>query len=78
MAGVGGQTSDQVADSLDLHERFVREWLLGQAAAGLIERHDDGTFELTDVQAAVLAGVMVFIWTRPEGGSVPAQSDLSR
>ena len=30
------------------------------------------------VQAAALVGVMVFIWTRPEGGSVPAQSDLSR
>jgi len=28
---------------------------LGQAAAGLIDRHDDGSFELTDVQSAVLA-----------------------
>lgn len=30
------------------------------------------------VQAAALAGVMVFIWTRPEGAAVAVQSDLSR
>jgi len=55
MAGSGVMSSHQVADAAELHERFVREWLLGQAAAGLIDRHDDGRFELTDVQAAVLA-----------------------
>ena len=54
MAGRGLMTSDEVAAATDLHERFVREWLLGQAAAGLIE-HVEGAFELTDVQAAVLA-----------------------
>lgn len=55
MAGAGPQTSVEVAAAAGLHERFVREWLLGQAAAGLIDRHDDGSFELTPVQAAVLA-----------------------
>ena len=55
MAGKGVMTSHDVAAAAELHERFVREWLLGQAAAGLIDRHDDGSFELTDVQAAVLA-----------------------
>lgn len=30
------------------------------------------------VQAAALIGVMVFIWTRPEGAAATAQSDLSR
>lgn len=55
MAGAGVMTSDEVAAAAGLHERFVREWLLGQAAAGLIDRHDDGSFELTPVQAAVLA-----------------------
>lgn len=55
MAGRGITTSDEVAAAAGLHERFVREWLLGQAAAGLIERHDDGSYELTAVQAAVLA-----------------------
>ena len=55
MAGGGVMTSHDVAAAAELHERFVREWLLGQAAAGLIDRHEDGSFELTDVQAAVLA-----------------------
>lgn len=55
MADAGAVTSDDVARAAGLHERFVREWLLGQAAAGLVERHDDGRFELTPVQAAVLA-----------------------
>ena len=55
MSSRGVMTSHEVAAAADLHERFVREWLLGQAAAGLIDRHDDGSFELTDVQSAVLA-----------------------
>ena len=55
MAGGGVMTSHEVAEAAELHERFVREWLLGQAAAGLIDRTDDGSFELTAVQAAVLA-----------------------
>lgn len=55
MAGGGPMSSVDVAAAAELHERFVREWLLGQAAAGLIDRHDDGSFELTDIQATVLA-----------------------
>jgi 2-polyprenyl-3-methyl-5-hydroxy-6-metoxy-1,4-benzoquinol methylase len=55
MAASGVMTSHDVAAAAELHERFVREWLLGQAAAGLVDRHDDGSFELTEVQAAVLA-----------------------
>jgi len=55
MRDQGPMTTDQVADAAGLHERFVREWLLGQAAAELITRDEDGRFELTDVQAAVLA-----------------------
>ena len=55
MADAGPMSTHEVAAAAGLHERFVREWLLGQAAAGLIERLDDGRFELTDVQAAVLA-----------------------
>ena len=38
MAGSGPMTSDDLAMASDLNERFVREWLLGQAAAGLIDR----------------------------------------
>jgi len=54
MAGSGPMTSHDVAGETDLNEQFLREWLLGQAAAGLIDRHDDGSFELTNVQAAVV------------------------
>lgn len=55
MAGAGPLTSAEVAERTGLHERFVREWLLGQAAARLIERDEDGRFQLTPVQAALLA-----------------------
>jgi 2-polyprenyl-3-methyl-5-hydroxy-6-metoxy-1,4-benzoquinol methylase len=68
----------EVADRADLDERFVREWLLGQAAAGLIDRHDDGRFELTTVQAAVLAdeeGSLAFAAGAFRGGIDPAGVD---
>lgn len=55
MHDTGTMSSDELAANAGLNERLVREWLLGQAAAGLIERTDDGRFELTPVQAAVLA-----------------------
>ena len=55
MQGQGLMTTDAIADAADLNERFVREWLHGQAAAGLLDRSPDGLFELTDIQAAVLA-----------------------
>ena len=55
MSGAGPMTSHDVAEATGLHERFVREWLFGQAAARLLDRHSDGTFELNPVQSAVLA-----------------------
>ncbi len=55
MAGKGPLGSSELATLSDCDERFVREWLFGQAAANLIQRHGDGTFELSPVQAAVLA-----------------------
>lgn len=55
MNGAGPMSSDDLAAKTGTHERFVREWLLGQAAAKLIGRNDDGSFELSEVQAAVLA-----------------------
>lgn len=55
LAGKGPTTAADLATATDCHERFVQEWLLGQAAAKLIDRHTDGTFELTPVQALVLA-----------------------
>lgn len=55
MQGRGPITSHELAADLDLNERFVREWLMGQAAARLVDRVEDGVFELTAVQAQVLA-----------------------
>ncbi|NNE72144.1 MAG: methyltransferase domain-containing protein [Acidimicrobiales bacterium] len=77
MAGAGPMTSDAVADATGLHERFVREWLYGQAAAGLLD-HVDGTFELTDVGAEVLAheaDSLAFAVGAFRGGTEPAVVD---
>ena len=46
-------TSDELADTTALHERWVREWLHAVAAAGLVE-HDDGRFNLTPEAKATL------------------------
>ncbi|HVN52095.1 MAG TPA: class I SAM-dependent methyltransferase [Acidimicrobiales bacterium] len=61
LAGAGARSAADVASRASLDERWVREWLSGQAAAGLLVRHDDATFELTGPGAAVLAD---------EGGSL--------
>ena len=55
LRALGRADSQTLADAAGCNERFVREWLLGVAAARLIVHHDDSTFELTPVQAAVLA-----------------------
>ena len=47
-------TSEQLAAQTGLHERWVREWLHGQAAAGLID-HTEGRFALSPIAALVLA-----------------------
>jgi 2-polyprenyl-3-methyl-5-hydroxy-6-metoxy-1,4-benzoquinol methylase len=51
----GPVTSAELAARSGLHERWVREWLHGQASAGLVRYAGDGRFELTGEQAAVLA-----------------------
>lgn len=55
MHKAGPLTSTQLADKLGLSERWVREWLHGQAAAGYIEYPGDGQFLLSDEAAMVLA-----------------------
>lgn len=55
LRGAGPVTSQELAEKTGLEERWLREWLRGQGAAGLVEYRGDGRFELTDVQAAVLA-----------------------
>ncbi len=51
----GPITSDELARKTGLHERWVREWLRGQAAARLIDYRGDGRFELSPEGTAVLA-----------------------
>jgi 2-polyprenyl-3-methyl-5-hydroxy-6-metoxy-1,4-benzoquinol methylase len=45
LAESGGATSEQLAETTKLHERWVREWARQQTAAGLLS-HDDGVFSL--------------------------------
>jgi len=55
MAGQGPLTSVEVADKAGLHERWVREWLYAQCAAGVVSYAGDARFEVSDEVAALLA-----------------------
>ena len=55
LAGAGPVTAAELAVATGLHERWLLEWLRGQAAAGLLSSGDGSSFELTPVGAAVLA-----------------------
>lgn len=50
---IGPASSRELAEKMQLHERWVREWLHNQAAAGLIER-DGERFTLSPEGRAVL------------------------
>ncbi|MEM7017153.1 MAG: class I SAM-dependent methyltransferase [Pseudomonadota bacterium] len=54
MDGEGLMTSSELAEKTGLHERWVREWLHGQAAGSLLE-YEEGRFELTPEGAEILA-----------------------
>jgi 2-polyprenyl-3-methyl-5-hydroxy-6-metoxy-1,4-benzoquinol methylase len=55
MADAGPTTAADLAAATGLHERWLLEWLRGQAAAGLIDSADGETFELSREAQAVLA-----------------------
>jgi 2-polyprenyl-3-methyl-5-hydroxy-6-metoxy-1,4-benzoquinol methylase len=55
MRGAGALTGKELAGRAGLHERWVLEWLRGQAAAGLLDYRGDGRFELSAEAALVLA-----------------------
>ena len=55
MSGAGPLTSEDLARRTGLHERWVREWLYGQAATNLIDYKGESRFELSPESAAVLA-----------------------
>jgi 2-polyprenyl-3-methyl-5-hydroxy-6-metoxy-1,4-benzoquinol methylase len=54
LADAGPATSADLAEKTSLDERWVREWLQQQAAAGLLE-HDRGRFSLTPEAEQILA-----------------------
>jgi 2-polyprenyl-3-methyl-5-hydroxy-6-metoxy-1,4-benzoquinol methylase len=53
--GAGPVTSVELAKKTGLHERWVREWIRGQAASGLIDYKGDDRFELSPEVALFLA-----------------------
>jgi 2-polyprenyl-3-methyl-5-hydroxy-6-metoxy-1,4-benzoquinol methylase len=53
--GAGALSSEALAAKTGLHERWVREWLRGQAAAGLLAYDGSGGFSLSAVGGLVLA-----------------------
>lgn len=72
--GAGPVTAAELAASTGLQERWLLEWLRGQAAARLLESADGERFELTPVGAAVLAdedGSLAFAAGAFEGGRAP-------
>ena len=84
MAGAGPLTSEELAERAGgLSERWVREWVSSQAAAGLVEHVEAATldggvdrFELTPAGAAVLVddGTSLFSAVGAFGG--PLETDL--
>jgi len=56
MAGAGKLSAEELAARTRTNERYVREWLANQASGGYVTYDpQDGTFELPDEHAAVLA-----------------------
>lgn len=53
--GAGPLTSAELAAKTNLHERWVREWLRGQAAARLLDYDGADRFALSPIAALVLA-----------------------
>ncbi len=55
LAANGPLTSQELADRLDLNERYVREWLRGLTAAGYLEEPEPGRFLLPAEHVPALA-----------------------
>jgi SAM-dependent methyltransferase len=53
LAGQGPQSADEVASGADCNLRLTREWLDGQAAAGLVEYDPDGDLYTLSPEAAM-------------------------
>ena len=58
LAEEGPLTSEELAAKTELSERWVREWIQQQGAAGVLEYQGEGRFALSAEGAAVLANEM--------------------
>lgn len=56
LSGIGAATSQELADSAGLQERYVREWLHGVTVARIVELDAEGRFRLPAEHAALLTG----------------------
>jgi 2-polyprenyl-3-methyl-5-hydroxy-6-metoxy-1,4-benzoquinol methylase len=78
MVGAGPLSPAELASRMGLQERWLLEWMRGQAAAQLLDYHDDGRFELSPAGAAVLAdeeGSIAFASGAFTGGTPPEVAD---
>ncbi len=55
LSDAGPLTSQELADRTGLHERWVREWMFQQGAAGVLDHKGDDRFELSAEGRVVLA-----------------------
>ncbi len=78
LQGAGAVTAAELADKTGLKERWLLEWLRGQAAARLVDYHDGDRFELSPEGACVLAdeeGSLAFAAGAFSGGTPPDTVD---
>jgi hypothetical protein len=62
LAGQGTLSAADLADRTGLQERWLLEWVRGQAAAGLLDTVDGDRFTLSPEGAAVLADETGSLW----------------
>ncbi len=74
----GPVTSDELARHTGLHERWVREWLRGQAAAGVIHYRSDGRFNLSPAAALLLADEDHALFLGNYFDSLPLKIDVAQ
>lgn len=74
----GPATSEMLAEATGCSERWLREWLFNQAAAGLIERSAEGAYSLSDEQAAVLVDEDSLLFATAAFGGGFSREDYDR
>lgn len=74
----GPADSHLLAEATGLNERWLREWLRGQAAAGLVNRSEDGAYSLNEEQAAVLVDEDSLLFATATFGGGFTREDFDR